>query len=169
MHHIALTALVISALLSCCAIGFLLASASTSKLLLAASLFFALAGAISAGLGIGESILVFWAFFFAAAALGCGLSAALRLFARSTRWIHRFVIYDGYAATFALMGAAALFLSSRNLSGRLAAVILALTYIVGSLGIFLAKTLIVRVAARTMPEYQASLSSAPGNQGQSYW
>ncbi len=55
-----------------------------------------------------------WAFLFACGACGCGVVAVRNLDHRPMRWIHRFVIYAGYAATFAAMGAAGLELHARD-------------------------------------------------------
>jgi hypothetical protein len=169
MHHVAMAALLISVFFSCLAIGFLLSFPTAAKLLLTSSAIFAFAGTISAATSIGNSVLNFWAIFLSAASVGCALSAATRLFGRKVRWVHRFVIYTGYAATFAAMSVVALWLGSRTISGRFALVVLVLAYVAGSTAIFLAKTLIVRIAARTLPEYQASLNSASSQQDQPYW
>jgi hypothetical protein len=98
-----------------------------------------------------------WAFLFACGACGCGVVALRNLDRRLTRWVHRFVIYAGYVATFAAMAAAGLVLHAREASGKLAAVAFVLIYLAGSVGIFVAKTLTVRRARKTMPEYIASL------------
>ncbi len=87
-----------------------------------------------------------WAFLFACGACGCGVVALRNLDRRLTRWIHRFVIYAGYTATSAAMGAAGLVLHAREAGGKLAAAAFVLIYIAGSLGIFVAKTLTVRSA-----------------------
>jgi hypothetical protein len=104
--------------------------------------------------GIGD-----WAFLFACGAFGCGVVAARKLGERSTRWVHRFVIYAGYAATFAAMGIIGLWLHENAASGKLAAAVLIGVYAAGSLCIFAAKTLTVRMARKTMPEYHASLGA----------
>lgn len=168
MPIFAILSLAISALLACASTGLLLRSSTVSKLLIAASTVSAVAATFAAAACIGNSKLTFWAFLFAAASAGCAASAGIRLFLRATRWIHRFVIYAGYAAVFAAMGIVALCLSSGNLSAMIATIALLLVYLLGSAGIFLAKTLTLRIAARTMPEYQASLNSVAGG-GQAYW
>src|SRR5450432_1547237 len=88
-----------------------------------------------------------WAFLFALAACGCCLGGAKFLFLRGERWVHRFVIYTGYGATFAVMGAASL----RGYG------VFALTgvWVLGSAGIFATKSLTVRWAVKHIPGYRA--------------
>jgi hypothetical protein len=127
-------------------------------------------GALAVELAAGHSGVTAWAFLFACAACGCHANAARYLFLRPARWIHRFVIYAGYGATFAGMGAAGLWLESRAASGWLAALVFIGVYVIGSAGIFLAKTLTVRRTATPMPEYLASLATDQSEQdGQNYW
>jgi len=106
-------------------------------------------------------------FLFACACCGSGLNAIRNLFLRPIRWIHRFTIYSGYGATFAVMGAAALCLQVRPASNRMAAIALIAVYLVGSACIFLAKTFTVRRAIKTTPGYQASLKT--DDDGRGYW
>jgi len=108
-----------------------------------------------------------WAFLFACACCGSGLNAIRNLSFRPIRWIHRFTIYSGYVATFAAMGAAALYLQVRAASNRMAAVALLAVYLVDSACIFLAKTFTVRRAIKTMPGYQASPKT--DDDGRGYW
>ena len=89
------------------------------------------------------------AFLFACGACGCGVVAVRKLSQRSERRVHRFVIYAGYAATFAAMGTAGLWLTARAASGKLAAAVFIGVYLAGSVCVFLAKTLTVRIAAKT--------------------
>ena len=103
-----------------------------------------------------------WSLVFACGACGCGVVAVRNLDHRATRWVHRFVIYAGYAATFAAMGCAGLWLYERDVSGKLAAAIFIGIFIAGSVCTFLAKTLTVRITRKTMPEYHASLGSDQG-------
>ncbi len=98
-----------------------------------------------------------WAFLFACGACGCGVVALRNLNRRLTRWIHRFVIYAGYTATFAAMAAAGLVLHARDAGGKLAAAAFVLVYVAGSVCIFVAKTMTVRSARKTIPGYIASL------------
>jgi hypothetical protein len=149
--------LVISILLSAAAILCFSRSLGAAKLLMlfanvatcVAAFEVVLAGELH---GIGD-----WAFLFACGAFGCGVVAVRKLRERSTRWVHRFVIYAGYAATFAAMGITGLWLHEGAASGKLAAAVLSGVYAAGSLGIFAAKTLTVRNTKETMPEYHASL------------
>jgi hypothetical protein len=103
-----------------------------------------------------------WAILFASGAFSCGTTAIRNLTSRPIRWVHRFAIYAGYAATFAAMAIAAICLDARNSSGLLAAGILIATYAAGSLCVFITKTLIVRsIMSRRLPEYIASLAEGP--------
>ena len=169
MLRITFVALAASALLASFAIALLLRSTLISKLLIVASAIVGGLAAVAAAASIGESLLRFWALLFSVASVGCALGGGARLFLRSARWIHRFVIYSGYAVVFAAMSAAALYLSARNPSGKLAILLLVLVYAAGSLAIFLAKSFTVRVAARKMPEYSAAVNSRAGYAGQKYW
>jgi hypothetical protein len=157
MLHIATILLTLSSSFSVAAIAALLRWAEVAKWLMLLANCAALLGALEVVFaneldGVGN-----WAFLFACGACGCGVVALRNLDRRLTRWIHRFVIYAGYTATFAAMGAAGLVLHARDTGGKLAAAAFVLIYIAGSLCIFVAKTLTVRCAQKTMPEYQASL------------
>ena len=167
MLQLAAVILLVSGLLSAAAVATLSRSVATAKLLLPCAIVVATLGMLAVGL-VGEpGGLRAWAFLFACGASGCCSIAARNLFARPTRWVHRFVIYAGYGAAFAGMGAAGLWLESRAVSGRLAAGVFLGAYVLGSACIFLAKTLTVRLAAKTMPEYHASLTA--GQDGPGYW
>jgi hypothetical protein len=72
---------------------------------------------------------------------------------RTGRWVHRFVIYDGYGAVLAAMAALSLWSGGKAFPGWLVAVLLVGLYVVGSTAIFLAKTGIVRAANRLVPGY----------------
>ena len=80
-----------------------------------------------------------WAFLFACGAFGCGVVAVRNVNQRSTRWAHRFAIYSGYAATFAAMGTAGLWLHAQAASGKAALATFIGIYVAGSVGVFLAK------------------------------
>jgi hypothetical protein len=97
-----------------------------------------------------------WTIMFGCGALGCGIIAHRHLRDRGERWVHRFVIYASYAATFAAVAAVALWLKGRATSGLFAAAIIASVYIAGSAGVVTAKTLIVRYA--TAREYALSVA-----------
>jgi hypothetical protein len=102
-----------------------------------------------------------WAILFASGAFSCGTTAIRNLKGRPIRWVHRFAIYAGYAATLAAMAIAAIRLDVRNSSGVVAAGVLVATYAAGSVCIFVAKTLILRSISRRLPEYIASLAEGP--------
>jgi hypothetical protein len=104
-----------------------------------------------------------WSLVFACGACGCGVVAVRNLDHRATRWVHRFVIYAGYAATFAAMGCAALWLYVQDAPGGLAAAVFFGVYLAGSVCTFVAKTLTVRITRKTMPEYHASLDGGQGS------
>jgi hypothetical protein len=159
MLQLAAIALVASGLLSAAAVVSFSWSVAMAKSLLPCAIAAAAVGAMAAVLAGGLGGVAAWAFFFACAACGCDATAARNLFTRPPRWVHRFVIYAGYGATFAAMGAAGLWLETWAVSGRLAAAFFVGAYVVGSAGIFLAKTLTVRLIAKTMPEYHASLAA----------
>jgi hypothetical protein len=97
----------------------------------------------------------------------CSLNAVRNLFGRPIRWIHRFTIYSGCGATFAAMGAVGLELQTRGAAGRWATAAFIGTYVIGSAGIFPAKTLAVRRAVKSMPQCQEPLGAGGDNQG--YW
>jgi hypothetical protein len=163
----AITLLIVSGLLSAAAIAAFSWSVATARVVLPCAIVAATMGLLVVGLDGGFSALKLWAFVFTFGSCGCNWNAARNLFARPTRWIHRFVIYAGYGTTFTGMGAAALWLESRVVSGWLAIGVLIAIYVLGSVGIFLAKTVTLRHIAKTMPEYHASL--AAGQDGFGYW
>lgn len=159
-----------SALLSAAAILAFRWSVAMARLLLLGAVFAAAAGALAIALANLHGGALAWAFLFAGGAFGCSGHAAHNLVRRPTRWVHRFVIYAGYGATFATMAVVGLWLAARGSSGWLIAGAFFGVYVVGSACIFLAKTLTVRFAVMTMPEYQASLAAGqPGRDGPGYW
>jgi hypothetical protein len=163
-------ALVGSALLSMAAILCVSRSVATSRFLLPIALAATVIGTPAIAMAGSQGAPATWAFFFACGASGCTANAARNLNSLRGRWVHRSVIYAGYGATFAAMGVAGLWLARREASGGLAAAVFIGVFAVGSAGIFLAKTLTVRHAIRTMPGYQASLAegrSGPDDPG--YW
>jgi hypothetical protein len=99
-----------------------------------------------------------WAILFASGAFSCGAVATRQLKDRQSRWVHRYVIYAGYAATLAAMAIAALWLHEWSSAGLLATAVLIGIYLAGSGCIFLAKTLVVRRMVTRMPESLGSLS-----------
>ncbi len=147
MLQLAATILVVSAVLASFAVVALTWSVSGAKVLLIGSIAVAACGVLLAGLAAAYGGLAAWAFLFACGSCSCSMTAARHLSNRPARWIHRFVIYAGYGATFAAMGAAGLWLDSREVPGRLAASVLIGAYLIGSAGIFVAKTVTVRQAA----------------------
>jgi hypothetical protein len=162
MHEVAAIALIASGLLSTAAVVFFRWSVVAAKLLLSCALAVAALGVLGVGLAGIQSAVTLWAFLFACGSGGCNVNAVRNLFTQPTRWVHRFVIYAGYGATFAGMGATGIWLRSRAISGTMATGVFIVAYILGSVCIFLAKTLTVRHAAKTMPEYHASLAAGQG-------
>ena len=167
MHQLAAIALVVSGLLSAAAVLFFRWSVLTARLLLLCALAVAALGVLGAGFAGSHTPVTLWALLFASGAFGCNVNAVRNVTTRPARWVHRFVIYAGYGATFAGMGAVGIWLGSRGLSGTMAAGVFVGAYVFGSVCIFLAKTLTVRLTAKTMPEYHASLSEGHGGAG--YW
>jgi hypothetical protein len=167
MLELATLALVAAGVLSAAAVASFVRFAPTARHLLRSALVVAIVGTMAAVLGGHPSALRAWTLLFAAGACGCFVTAARNLLAQPARWVHRFVIYAGYGATFALMGAGGLWLETRAIAGWPAAGMLVGVYAVGAAAIFLAKTLIVRRTAQTMPEYHDSL--AAGQDGPDYW
>ena len=157
MLHIATILLALSVLCSIAAIITFSRWTAVAKWLMLLANGAAVLGALEVVLanelvGVGN-----WAFLFACGACGCGVVSLRILDRRLTRWIHRFVIYAGYTATFAAMGVAGLMLHARDAGGKLAAAAFVVIYVAGSICIFVAKTLTVRSVRKTMPEYIASL------------
>jgi hypothetical protein len=146
--QLAATILVVSAVLAAVAVLTFAWSVAGARVLLVGSLVVTAAGVVLAGLAAAFGGLAAWAFLFACGSCSCSMTAARQLSARPPRWIHRFVIYAGYGATFASMGALGLWLESRAVPGRLAAGVLLGAYLIGSVCIFAAKTLSVRHAAK---------------------
>ncbi len=163
-----MTVLAASAVLSAIAILSFLSSATAAKAVLPCAIAAAGIGALGSS-GVAAQLhggLAAWAFLFGCGSCGCGLNAARNLFFQPVRWIHRFTIYSGYGAVFAAMGAVTLGFEIHAVSVRVAATVLIVAYAIGSGCIFVAKTLIVRQALKTMPEYRAS-PVADGDQD--YW
>jgi hypothetical protein len=166
MFRVAVSALAASGLLSSLAVAaFAWSTGAARALLITATLLSAVAGVAAAAAGHGA--LAAAAFVLAWAACGSNVNAARQLLAHPARWIHRFVIYAGYGATFAAMAAASLWLDARGAAGWPAAGLLGGAWAIGSTCIFAAKTLTVRRASRTRPEYAASLADPQGQAG--YW
>jgi hypothetical protein len=136
-------------------------SFAAARLLLSFANVAAAVGALEIAMTIQMDGLATWAILFAGGAFSCGAIALRNLKDRPARWVHRFVIYDGYAATFASMAIAALLLDARDSTGERATAALIGIYVAGSGCIFLAKTLIVRAMVKRMPEYAASLTAGP--------
>jgi hypothetical protein len=136
-------------------------SFAAARLLLLFASVGAAVGALEIALTIQIDGLATWAILFASGAFSCGTIARRNLKDRPIRWVHRFVIYAGYAATFAAMAIAALWLDARDSPGVVAAAALTGIYLAGSGCTFVAKTLIVRTTFKRMPDYLASLASAP--------
>jgi hypothetical protein len=152
MLQLAATILVVSAVLASAAIVSFSWSVAGAKVLLVCSIAVAAGGVLLAGVGALHGGVAAWAFLFACGSCSCSMTGVRHLFARPPRWIHRFVIYAGYGATFAAMGAAGLWLESRAASGRLAAGVFIGAYAIGSACILVAKTLTLRHAAKAIPE-----------------
>jgi hypothetical protein len=132
MLQFAAIALVVSGLLSAAAVASFSWSVATAKVLLPFATVVATLGILAVALAGEPSGARAWAFLFACAACGCCANAARNLFSRPTRWVHRFVIYAGYGATFAGMGAASLWLESRAMSGGLTVAVFIGVYALGS-------------------------------------
>ena len=135
-------------------------SFAAARLLLLFATVAAAVGALEIAMTIPMDGLATWAILFASGAFSCSAIALRNLKDRPTRWVHRFVIYAGYAATFAVMAIAGLMLDARDSSGILATTALVGLYAAGSGGIFLAKTMIVRTMIKRTPEYAASLTAS---------
>lgn len=161
MLQIATIVLVICFLLCDAAVITFCWSFAAARLLLLCAIVAAAFGALEIALTNQIDGLATWAILFASGAFSCGTIAMRNLKDRPIRWVHRFVIYAGYAATFAAMAIAAVWLDARDSSGLLALAALTSIYLAGSGCIFLAKTLIVRIMVKRMPEYPASLTADP--------
>ena len=136
MLQLAVIALVVSGLLSAAAVVFFAWSVVTARFLLPCASVVAMLGAMAVGLAGGPSGVRAW-LLAACGAFGCDTNAARNLIARPARWVHRFVIYAGYGATFAGMGVASLWLQYRAVSGWLAIGVFVGAYAVGSVFIFI--------------------------------
>ena len=169
MLQLAAITLVVSTLLSAASVASFARSCSivTAKRLLLCAMVAVAIGVLAVSFSGVQSGVMAWTFLFACGSCGCCGNAMRNLSARPPRWVHRFVIYAGYGATFAGMGAAGLWLESRAVSGWLAVGVFLGAYVLGSVCIFLAKTLTIRRTARTMPEYHASLAAGQDDAG--YW
>jgi hypothetical protein len=159
MILIAIVVLAICFLL--CAVAVILFSWSirAAKLLLLMAIAAAAVAALEIAMTVPSDGLTTCAILFAGGAFSCASIAFRNVKDRPARWVHRFVIYGGYAATFAAMAIAALLLGARDSSGKLAAAVFFGVYMLGSGSIFLAKTLIVLAMVKRMPDYAASLTS----------
>jgi hypothetical protein len=167
MTRLAAVALATSGVLSALAILAFSWSIAAARALMPLALIAAALGALASGLALTHAPTAAWAIVFSAAAGGSLLNGRRQLIDRPARWIHRFVIYTGYGMTLAAMGAAALWLAGRAASAWMTLGVFAAAYAIGSACIFLAKTLIVKRAVKTMPDYAATLTSGQG--GQDYW
>jgi hypothetical protein len=170
MTYVAAIALISTCLLSAAAVLSFSWSIASAKVFLRLAQVAAVVGVAATGVTAGRGAIATWEFLFACAACGCFLNAARYLSTRPTRWIHRYVIYAGYGSTFALMAGAGSPLEARSASGWTAAAVFFAIYVAGSVCIFVAKTLTVRRAVKTMPEYQSSLGGGPGEaNAPTYW
>ncbi len=165
MLHVAGIVLALSVALSAAAILTFSRSTAAARWLMLLANGAAVLSAIELVFGGSLEGLGNWSFLFACGAFGCGVVAVRNLDHRAVRWVHRFVIYAGYAATFAAMGVAGLWMYVPHYPGPLAAAVLIGVYVAGSLLTFLAKTLTVRMTRNTMPEYHASLARDPREWG----
>jgi hypothetical protein len=157
--------LVICAFLCIAAIASFLCSFRTAGLLLLLANIAAAVGALEIVLTTPIDGLATWAVLFASGAFSCGAIAMRQLKDRPIRWVHRFVIYAGYAATLAAISIAAVWLHAQDSSGVVCTGVLLGTILAGSACIFLAKTLVVRIMVKRMPEYLASVK----HEDQQYW
>ncbi|HEX7158583.1 MAG TPA: hypothetical protein VF214_06200 [Edaphobacter sp.] len=152
MLNLALMLLALSVALEGLSVASFSRSIPASKLLLLCATA-VIAGGALASASTGTRGWASWAFLFACGAFGCSAIALRNLFSRPERWVHRFVIYAGYAATLASMAAAALWLQLRSSSGRAAIVVFAAVYVLGSMCVFIAKSLTVKFAVKNIPGY----------------
>lgn len=148
----AIVVFVLASVLACSAIAAFPWSNVLAKLLVTAS---ALTSAIAAATADGRVDSGTWAFLFASISCVSCLVAAAMIFGRLTRWIHRFAIYTGYGATFSAMGAMALLPGLREAGAMSFTAALITTWIIGSAGIFAAKTLLIRYAAKNITDYKS--------------
>ncbi len=141
MLQVAGIALISSILLSGAAIGSFSWSRAVAKWLMVCSNSAAILGVLEIVLANARTGAGNWAFLFACGAFGCGVVAVRNVNQGSTRWVHRFAIYAGYAATFAAMGTAGLWLHAQATTGKAAAATFIGIYVAGSVCVFLAKTM----------------------------
>jgi hypothetical protein len=165
MVFIATIFLVLSLLLAAASIGAFPWKFLAARLLLLCANALAAVGALEVAMTTPIEGLATWAILFAGGAFSCGTIALRQLKGRPIRWVHRYVIYAGYAATFAAMAIAALWLHARDATRAVGIGVLFGIYLAGSACIFIAKTLIVRSMIKRMPEYAESLTASP----QQYW
>jgi peptidoglycan/LPS O-acetylase OafA/YrhL len=100
-----------------------------------------------------KNALQFWAVIFAMAGIGCLGNGFRHLKTRTGRWVHRFVIYDGYGAVLVVMAAFSLLAGGKAFPGWQVTAMLVGLYVAGSTAIFLAKSVNVRAANRLVPGY----------------
>jgi hypothetical protein len=151
----------LGALLSVAAIAFFLRKGTMARWLVIAAI---LATAASLGLVFlnqPKTALQFWTVIFALGGIGCLGNGFRHLKARTGRWVHRFVIYNGYGAVFAAMAAFALWAGGKAVPGWLVTALLVGLYFAGSTAIFLAKTATVGIANRLVPGYTDMVASQP--------
>ena len=165
MLHVAGIVLALSVSLSAAAIVSFSKSTAAARWLMLLANGAAVLGAIEMMFGDSLDGLGNWSFLFACGSCGCGVVAVRNLDHHTIRWVHRFAIYAGYAATLAAMGIAGLWMYVRDFPAAAAAAVLIGVYVAGSLFMFLAKTLTVRTTRTTMPEYHASLAGDPRGWG----
>ena len=137
-------------------------SFAAAKLLLLFANIAAAVGALEIAMTIPLNGLATWAILFASGAFSCGAIALRNLKDHPTRWVHRFVIYAGYAATFAAMSISALWCSMRVIHPAWSPRQRLLASMRRARALFSRpRRLIVRAIIKRMPEYAASLSAGP--------
>jgi uncharacterized membrane protein YjjB (DUF3815 family) len=149
----------LGALLAIAAIAIFLRKGTVARRLVIAAI---LATAASLGLVVlsqPKNALQFWAVIFAMAGIGCMGNGFRHLQARTGRWVHRFVIYDGYGTVLAAMAAFSLWAGGKAFPGWQVIATLIGLYLVGSTAIFLAKTVNVRAANRLVPGYADAVAN----------
>ncbi len=149
----------LGALLSVTAIAIFLRKGTMAGWLVIAAF---LATVVSLGLvllNLPKNALQFWAIFFAMAGIGCMGNGFRHLKTRTGRWVHRFVIYDGYGAVLAIMTAFSLWAGGRAFPGWLVTTLLVGLYVAGSTAIFLAKTVNVSAANHLIPGYADTVAN----------
>jgi hypothetical protein len=165
MFGFAAIALVAAATLPWAAVGIFRWSVRAARMILNIAAVTVVLGGLTTA-AVGRSALTVCVLIFSWAGCACCVIAVRHLRDRSERWIHRFVIYAGYGATFAAMSAASVGLSQRPSAPWLAAVVLVGAWVLGSVCVFVAKTLTVRLVAKAMPDYMAALGADPSG---GYW